>query len=45
MIYTAENRGPKLDPCVPALTDNQFDDCPVKYYKLESVIKKAVNKC
>ena len=30
LIYTKKIRGPKMDLCsTPALTGNQFDDCPL----------------
>ena len=43
LIYAKKNRGPKMDPCdTPALTGNQFDDCPLSITGCIMLLRKLL---
>ena len=43
LIYTKKNRGPKMDSCgTPALTVNQFDDCPLSITRWNLLLRKLL---
>ena len=43
LIYTKKNREPKMDPCgTPALTGNQFDDCPLSSTHWNLLLRKLL---